>query len=124
MIEKHLQDCDLSSFFISPDLSSAEIELSSNYNGDTLAKIVCKRLLIIQLNSALAFDHSKLPALVGEFQVTSLDRESAVECLRNHNYGFERIGSSFSDSSATVWWIRIEGGEIECQIIAMDCDFL
>ena len=124
MIQNQWEDCDLTRIALGETLGQLKIELRNNYDGETLALLVCSGLLAIRINSALAFDWGELPVFVGKVQLHKLEADDATACLQSHGYGFSRSGTATPFTPDAILKIRIEGGEIDCEVLARECQVM
>jgi len=116
-------DVDLSEFTFDLSGDRTRIELSSNYDGSDVATITCTGHLAIRVNSSLPPNSSSLPVFVGECSVKPLSEVALKESLSRQGYGFQFEGKrNLPEESGNGYHIRIEGGEVEADIIAMECN--
>lgn len=124
MIQRQWEDCDLTRIALGETLGQLTIELSNNYDGETLAMIVCRGLLSIRINSALTLDESELPVFAGKVLLYKLKVDEATAHLQSQGYGFSRSGSATPFNSDAIWRIHIEGGEIDREVLARECQII
>lgn len=116
------ENVGLTQLFLDPSADSAEVEISSCFDGSILATIFCRGIMNFRINSALAANGSELPVFIGEIAVVIHTSGEAESLLLNSGYGFR-----FDDSKTLprgigeIFEITIKGGEIEAHIIAIEC---